>query len=234
MLPHYDFSSDTWWGERRLAFEGRIVVWAWLIWLCLHFICQHWWKRFWIHVSHCHPCSKPSQVENTRISHSYFNKPRQLPSKDGVEIIFSLLIEPCVDKVWLQWIQKMMEKVIKCFTFAFFLIKVNLSELQWKHMNYIYHIKFFNIHILQILISNRYKGPLHITPRFLSASASILWSLNTAFDVVSKSFKTIYHFLNKTNNVLWHQGANPCVCKPASTGFICIIYVFSDWLDPGL
>lgn len=47
ILPHYDFSSDTWWGEGRLAFEQRIVVWAGLIWLCLHFICQHWWKRFW-------------------------------------------------------------------------------------------------------------------------------------------------------------------------------------------
>lgn len=50
-----------------------------------------------IHASHCHPCSKPSQVENTCISHSCFNKPRQLPYKDGGEIIFSLLIEPDVD-----------------------------------------------------------------------------------------------------------------------------------------
>lgn len=51
-----------------------------------------------IRVSHCHLGSKPSQVENTCISHSYFNKARQRPHKDGGEIIFSLLIEPDVDK----------------------------------------------------------------------------------------------------------------------------------------
>ena len=41
-----------------------------------------------IHVSHCHPCGKPSQVENTCISHSYFNKPRQPPYKDARRLYF--------------------------------------------------------------------------------------------------------------------------------------------------
>lgn len=41
-----------------------------------------------IHALHCHPCSKPSQVENTCISHSYFNKPPQLLYKDGERLYF--------------------------------------------------------------------------------------------------------------------------------------------------
>lgn len=47
------------------------------------------------------------------ISHSYFNKPQQLPSKDG-KIIFSLLIEPDVDKVSTMKTEDDEEKKIGC------------------------------------------------------------------------------------------------------------------------
>lgn len=41
-----------------------------------------------IHALHCHLRSKPSQVENTCILHSCFNKPRQLPYKDEGRLYF--------------------------------------------------------------------------------------------------------------------------------------------------
>jgi len=45
-------------------------------------------ETFLIHASYCHPASKPSQVENACISHSYFNKPQQTSYKDGRLYIF--------------------------------------------------------------------------------------------------------------------------------------------------
>lgn len=74
-----------------------------------------------IHASHCHPSSKPSQVENTCISHSYFNKPQQLPYKDG-RLYFLCWLNRMVTR-FLQWKRKMMEEIIRRPTFALYFMK---------------------------------------------------------------------------------------------------------------
>lgn len=76
--------------------------------------------------SHCHPCSKPSQVENTCISYSYFNKTQQLPYKDAGRLYFLRWLKRMSTRL-LQWKLKMMEEIIRRYTFALYFMKKNFS-----------------------------------------------------------------------------------------------------------
>lgn len=96
-----------------------------------------------IYSPHCHPCSKPSQVENTCISHSYFNKPQQLLYIDGERLYFLC---------WLNWLstsllqrkQKMMKTIIKLYIFALYFMKVHFRVCSG--LIHAVLINLFNIH----------------------------------------------------------------------------------------
>lgn len=97
-----------------------------------------------IHASHCHPCSKTSQVENTCISHSCFNKPWQLPYKDGGRLYFLCWLNRMSTQLP-QWKQKM-EKIIKSYM-SYTSWRWIFQSLQWNHEHN--NNKLFNIpHII--------------------------------------------------------------------------------------
>lgn len=117
-------------------------------------------KTILIHASHCHPCGKPSQVENTCISHSYFNKPRQLPYKDVERLYFLCWLNRMSTRLP-QWMHKMMEKIITHYTFALYFMKVisfqGSSGIKRK-IDKLFNIPFFFFFITPHIISNPYKG----------------------------------------------------------------------------
>lgn len=103
-LPRLGDSPTLWFLIRHIMRRREIGIWVedccmgldWFDCVCISSASID-GNDFDPRASCCHPYCKPSQVENACISHSYFNKPLQPPYKDG-EIIFSLLIEPDVDK----------------------------------------------------------------------------------------------------------------------------------------
>lgn len=172
-----------------------------------------------IHAPYCHLYCKPSQVEN------------------AFHIPISINLSNCLLKMgrlyflcWLnrmltrfrQWKQKMMEKKKNQTLHICLLLDENeFLNLKWSQIYYnkLYHF-FLELH------NSSY------TLWFISISSrplSIFWILNVMYDIVSKSFKAIFHL--PSNYILWHHMANLSVNQ---RGFICIKYVFPDWLDPGL
>lgn len=184
MISHQTHDEEK--GDWHL--RGGLLYGAGLIWLCLHFICQHWWKRFWftrlIVTSAANPLRWKIHAFHIPIS---INRRNCLIKMCG-EIIFSLLIEPDVDKTSaMNTDGENIQMLHICLDESEFFRLYSCNHTH--HINKLFHISFFNV--TPHIISHLFKG---IWPAGLSISVPVLyqsfWSLNTTYDVVCKSFKT--------------------------------------------